>query len=204
MDRTFPFTGRPCGGRELGWPMLALAAAYELDFNKRYLRAMKTLADLALEYQDPETGGWLELLTGGHCECGAENHYGEAAFIRAIRLNGLYRYYKLSGDERMPECIRRGTDDLNRIVWEEDRSGWRYTPCPASHFFGQGGVIMMTMANAVRLLDDPEHKRILRKAWTALFEHRKPDSPKREGVGKAFGSGLYGLAEAASVLAEDG
>lgn len=200
LDRKFPFTGRPCAGRELGWPLLAIAAAYELDYNRRYMDAMRILAEDALAEQDPNCGGWLQELSGGHCSCVKRHHIGEAGFITSIRLNALYRYYRLSGDRRIPECIRRGVDNMNADLWRDELSGWRYTSCPASFHFNQPGVTMMTMVNVVRMLDDHEHRRILAKAWDALFNERSGQSPR--GVGKAFGSGVYGLAEAASALAE--
>lgn len=203
LDRKFPFTGRACAGRELGWPLLAIAPAYELSYNKRYFRAMRILAEDALEEQDPNCGGWLQELSGGHCNCKKRHHIGEAGFVTSIRMNALYRYYQLSGDERIPECIRRGLDNMNEDLWNDHTATWRYTSCPATPSLGRPGVTMMILANAVRLFGDPEHKRILRKAWDGLFEERKQDLPDQKTVGKAYGSGVYGLAEAASVLAEE-
>lgn len=192
LDRKFPFTGRACAGRELGWPLLAIAAAYELDHNKRYMRAMRTLAGDALAEQDPNCGGWLQQLGGGHCGCKKRQHIGEAGFVTSIRMNALYRYYRLSGDERMPECIRRGLDNMNEDLWNDHTASWRYTSCPASPSLGRPGVTMMIMASAVWLFADPEHKRILKKAWDAIV------ADSRHGAKSGFSS--YGIAEAASVL----
>jgi len=192
-DRKLPFTGRSCAGRELGWPMLSLAAIYELDFDKRYLDAMRILAEDALAEQDPNCGGWLQEMFGGHCNCEKRHHVGEAAFITSIRINGLARYYRLSGDQRIPECIRRGIDNMNETTWRETVSGWRYTSCPASPFMHQQGVTMMAMANAVDLLGEEEHLRILRKAWGALCERLNTPA----GAGKGYGPSAYGSAEAA-------
>ncbi len=199
-ERKLCFTGRPCAGRELGWPMLALAAIYELDFDERYLNAMRMLAEDALAEQDANCGGWLQEMFGGHCNCEKRKHVGEASFITSIRLNGLYRYWRLSGDERIPEAIRRGIDNLNEDRWRECRSGWRYTSCPASPFGGQPGVTMMAMAGVVRMLGDAEHARILRKAWEALRERYRP--AKGTNAGKSFASTIYGSAEAAAALAD--
>jgi len=106
----------------------------------------------------------------------------------------LYRYYRLSGDERMPECIRRGLDNHNEDLWNDHTATWRYTSCPATPSLGRPGVTMMIMASAVRLFDDPEHKRILKKAFDAIIADGK------RGAGKS-GFNNYGIAEAASAMA---
>jgi len=76
-QRKFNFATGTHVGRVNGWTMLALAGAYELDFNERYLKAMKLLADDALSAQDPHCGGWLWKLPAGHCDCQTK-HVGEA------------------------------------------------------------------------------------------------------------------------------
>ena len=118
-DREFRFKGSSHSGRVNGWTMLAIAGAYELDFDERYLHAMKLLADDALSEQNPETGGWHYKLPWGHCYCDTK-HTGEAAFIGAIRLNGLSKYYQLTRDPRIPEAVRRGVTHMNRDTWEEE------------------------------------------------------------------------------------
>lgn len=199
-DRKLPFTGEAHMGRVNGWTMLALAACYELGFGKRYLDAMKTLADDALSEQDPNCGGWLYPLPHGHCNCKTRKHIGEAGFIGSIRLNGLYRYHRLTGDERIPQAIKRGIDHMNADLWKDERGGWRYTSCPRTSVAGQPGVTMMALANAVRMHNDPEHARILRKSWTTLFEKLKTQLKASPGVGKAFSSTMYGCPEAAGVV----
>ena len=183
-----------------GWSMLALAGIYEVDPSERYLNAMKTLAEDALSEQDPHCGGWLYQLGPGHCNCVTRQHVGEAGFIGCVRLNGLYRYYQLTGDKRIPEVIKRGITHLNNDTWREAGCGWRYTSCPASTPARQPGVTIQALASAVRVADDPEHLRILRIAWNALFERLKA-SPKSAGAGKAFSSTVYGCPETVSLLA---
>lgn len=191
----------PHFGRAAGWPLLAMAGAYELDFDERYLKAMRNLVDRALARQDPHCGGWLYQLYPGHCYCTTRKHVGKAGFILAILVNGLSRYGQLTGDERIPEAVRRAVTFLNNDTWVEQRSGWRYTSCPASAFHGQYGVTVMALVNAVRLAGDPEHLRILRKAWEAKFEALKKAPPPGPGQGKAYTGTIYGCPEAAGLLA---
>ncbi len=191
----------PHFGRAAGWPLLALAGAYELDFDQRYLKAMRNLADRALARQDPHCGGWLYPLYPGHCYCTTRQHVGMAGFITAILVNGLSRYGQLSGDERIPPAVRRAVTFLNADTWIEQRRGWRYTSCPASAFAGQYGVTVMALVNAVRLAGDPEHLRILRQAWEAKFAALRDAPPPGPGQGKTYTGTIYGCPETAGLLA---
>jgi len=200
-DREFPFKGHSHSGRVNGWTMLAIAGAYEIDFDDRYLKAMKLLADDALSEQDPETGGWRYRLPAGHCDCEVK-HIGEAAFISAIRLNGLARYHELRGDPRVAEALKRGVTHLNRDTWEEKYAGWRYTSCPKSSS-GPGrqtGVIVLALVNAVKLAGDPEHLRILRKAWDAKFEGLRVAPRYQPGIGKTYSTIVLGCPEAMNLF----
>ncbi len=199
-DRKYPFKGHSHCGRVNGWTMLALAGAYELEFDDRYLGAMKLLADGALSEQAPHCGGWLYKLPWGHCYCRTEKHVGEAGFITSVRLNGLSRYYELTGDERIPEAVRRGVTHLNRDTWQEEVSDWRYTSCPASSFIGQTGVTVAALVNGVKLSGDEEQLRILRKAWEAKFRRLLVAPSSRPGLGKTYSTIMYGCPEAMNLF----
>lgn len=199
-DREYHFMGHSHCGRTTGWPLLALAGAYELGFEERYLSAMQLLVGDALEGQDRVCGGWLFTLPKGHCYCDTP-HVGMAGFLTAILINGLSRYYLLTGDERLPDAIDRAVTFLNNDTWHEEWRDWRYTSCPASHAVGQLGVEVMALVNGVRIAANPEHLRILRLAWGAKFERLLEAPEPGPGVGKTFSHIMYGSAEAASLLA---
>ena len=204
-DRQFSFKGGSHSGRVNGWTMLAIAGAYELDFDERYLKAMKLLADDALSEQDPESGGWRYKLPWGHCYCDTK-HWGEAAFIGAIRLNGLGKYHQLTGDPRIPDAVRRGVTHMNRDTWEDQHSGWRYTSCPksASGPGRQTGVIVMALVNSVAMTGDPEHLRVLRQAWEEKFERLLVAPTSQPGLGKAYSTIMYGCPEAMHLFVNGG
>ena len=133
----------------------------------------------------------------GHCFCDTK-HWGEATFIGAIRLNGLSKYYELTGDPRIPQAVRRGVAHVNRDTWEEQYSGWRYTSCPKS---GSGpgrqdGVIVMALVNSVSMTGDAEQLRVLRKAWEAKFERLLVAPTSGPGLGKTYSTIMYGCPEA--------
>jgi len=198
-QRKFNFATGTHVGRVNGWTMLAIAGAYELDFDERYRKALKLLADDALSAQDPHCGGWLWKLTAGHCDCQTK-HVGEAGFISSVRVNGLSRYYQLSTDQRIPEVIKRAVTHINRDTWLEQYSDWRYTSCPATNPIGQTGVTIAALVNSVRINREPEHLRILRKAWDAKFERLLKAPTSRPGLGKTYSTIMYGSAEAMNLF----
>ncbi len=204
-DRKFAFMGGSHAGRVAGWTMLALAGAYEIDLGERYLAAMRTIAEDALAAQDPVCGGWLYYpMAPDHCICKTQRHTGMAGFITAVLINGLARYYQLSGDERLPEAIDRAVTFLDLDTWHDQWSGWRYTSCPATALRGvnQPGVTMMAHVNGVRFGENPEHLRILRKAWREKFGKLLDQAPT-QGFGKSYTSTMYGCAETAGILAHN-
>ncbi|NLD72304.1 MAG: hypothetical protein GX649_06265, partial [Chloroflexi bacterium] len=166
-DREFQFMGTTHCGRVTGWPLLALGGAYELGLDDRYLQAMRTLTEDALRDQDPVCGGWLIYpMAWDHCTCKTARHTGMAGFITAILINGISRYYALSGDERLPSAIDRAVTFLDNDTWREENTDWRYTSCPASKpRMDQPGVVIMAHVNSIRFSDNPEHLRVLRVAW---------------------------------------
>jgi len=210
-EEAYRFKGWDHCGRVNGWTMLALAGCYDVAPSERLLVAMRRLADDALEEQDPNCGGWLYELPWGHCYCETKKHVGEAGFISAVRVNGLARYYGLTGDERIPEAIRRAVTHLNNDTWREQDSDWRYTSCPATQLMRQFGVIMMALRNSVVLTGDEEQLRILRKAWAAKFARLQEelsalltgeDAPwfGKESLGKEYGATAYGCSETMGLL----
>ena len=198
-NRKFNFKAGDHVGRVNGWTMLAIAGAYELDFNERYLKAMKVLAEDAMEAQDPNCGGWLHTLPWGHCFCKTK-HVGEAGFIGSVRMNGMSRYYELTGDERIPESVKRGVTHLNNDTWIEQKSDWRYTSCPASNPINQTGVTIASQVNSVVMNRDPEHLRILKKAWNAKFKRLLVAPTTRPGLGKSYSTTMYGSPEAMNLF----
>ncbi len=206
-DGLFKFKNSSHCGRVNGWTMLALAGVYKVEPSERCLKAMKKIADDALEEQNPNCGGWLYSLPWGHCNCvpvternkGLLSHVGEATFISSIRLNGLSYYYRLTGDERIPLSISLGVAHFNNDTWNEQKGGWRYTSCPATiNSIGQGGTIIMSVVNNLQINKDldPEQMRIFRKAWENKFSRLLQVPKSAPGLGKSYSTNMYGSPEA--------
>ncbi|MFO8082148.1 MAG: hypothetical protein R6V07_17855, partial [Armatimonadota bacterium] len=202
-DREYQFMGTTHCGRVTGWTMLALGAAYELGWADRYVDAMRVLAEDAMADQDPICGGWLiHPMAPDHCVCETERHTGMAGFITSVLINGLSRYYELSGDERLPDSIDRAVTFLDVDTWYEQWRGWSYTSCPGTALRGvnQPGVTMMAHVNGVRFGENPDHLRILRIAWDEKFG-KLLNVITSQGFGKTWTSTMYGCAETAGILA---
>lgn len=197
-------------GRVNGWTMLAFAGIYKVNPAPRVLKAMQFIAEEALVEQNARSGGWMYKLPWGHCNCvsiedrkkGVMPHVGEAGFITSVRLNGLGRYYQLTGDKRIPQSLKRAVDNLNNDTWHDHRSGWRYTSCPATgSSVSQPGVTIMALVNSVSVNRDAEQLRVLKKAWDFRFKDLL-DNPltTRPGLGKTYSATMYGAPEAMNLF----
>ena len=203
-EREYRFMGSTHCGRVTGWPLLALGGAYEIGLDDRFVKAMRTLAEEALDMQDPVCGGWIvHPMAADHCICRKERHTGMATFITAVLINGLARYCELSGDDRLPHCIDEAVTYINNDTWRESLRGWRYTSCPGHRTASQPGVVVMAYTKALSIASNPEHLRILRLAWGEKFRRllENPPAPG-PGQGKGYSSTMYGCAEAIGLLAE--
>ena len=115
-------------------------------------------------------------------------------------MNGMSRYYELTGDERIPESVKRGITHLNNDTWIEQKSDWRYTSCPATNPINQTGVTITSLVNSVVMNRDPEHLRILKKAWNAKFKRLLVAPTAKPGLGKSYSTYMYGSPEAMNLF----
>ena len=222
-DRKYRFMDGAHCGRGTGWPLLLLAAAYEIGYGTRYLRAMKTLVNDALAEQDPNCGGWIYRLPQGHCNCVKEKHVGMAEFITSILINGLARYYDVTGDARIPEAVHRATDNLIRDCWVDEKAAWRHTSCPAS-IVRRLSLPILAVANSIRLSSslsstlrlslklrpegsltaegkrDEEQARVFRKAFSAALRDLPKADPRAPYFARGFALAILGTAEAAALM----
>ena len=196
----YAFMRHSHSGRTTGWPLIALAAAYELGRSRRYRRAMKKLVDGALDDQDPNCGGWIYRLVPGHCWCVKEKHVGMCTFLTAILINALTRYYDVSGDPRVPEAVHRATVHMNNDAWHDEAACWRVSSCPAMPISEDSGLVILAMANSIRLAPDAEHLRILRKAFRAKLAVMPTADSFPQPFGKEFSMAILGTAEGAAGL----
>jgi hypothetical protein len=207
--RAYSFMGHAHSGRTTGWPLAALAAAYDATGRKKYLNAMSDLAEMALSEQDPNCGGWLYEMPDGHCYCKKKKHTGMAGFLTAILVIGLSRYYNASKDERVRESIVRAMDFLIEDTWREQSATWRYTSCPASAHLLTYGVVALALGYSIRMGGNREQTRILKKAWKKTSDYLNKISRQCTGASdrygpflpRSFGIYMVGTEEIAPLLA---
>ncbi len=106
----------------------------------------------------------------------------------------------MSRDQRIPEVIKRAVTHINNDTWLQQYSDWRYTSCPKTNPIGQTGVTITALVNSVRINGEPEHLRILRKAWDAKFERLLTAPTARPGLGKTYSTIMYGSPEAMNLF----
>ncbi|MFQ6133829.1 MAG: hypothetical protein ACE5R4_17440, partial [Armatimonadota bacterium] len=113
-----------------GWHLILTTAVYDATGDPYYLNAARLIIERVLERQTPD-GGWRRQLVPGHCLC-TPQHHGNAGFMVAVLLTGMKRYHQITGDQRIPESMRRAARFLIEDMWVPEVKGFRYTSCPQS------------------------------------------------------------------------
>ena len=90
--------------REAGWPLIGLSALFGVTGDKRFIEAAKRIVDLFVE-KNGDSGG--------------ANFYPADGFGTAIGLEGTFRYYCQTGDERarrfFEEVVSWRTDNIPNV-----------------------------------------------------------------------------------------
>jgi PcRGLX-like N-terminal RIFT barrel domain/PcRGLX-like protein central beta sandwich domain/PcRGLX-like protein C-terminal alpha/alpha toroid domain len=112
--------------RSAGWSLKALMELYKVTYDKAYLEASKKMVDIALKEQKFNKGGaWPHRLPGDHSG-GHKNAFGNAPFLLASLLEGLYQYYTYKPSPELKLSIISGGMWLKRS-WKKNLLGWPYT-----------------------------------------------------------------------------
>lgn len=112
--------------RDSAWPIIALAALYEVTQETRWLQGVEKLADAVVDLQNPD-GSW-DLTIGWYNGTRVPLQLG-------IGINGLGRAHQLTGKERYKAAMLRAAQKLEESVFPEgnfmyiDAPGyrWNYT-----------------------------------------------------------------------------
>ncbi len=140
-----PFSMWNCD-RQAGNPILTLASVYELSRDPAHWRALNRLVDFALRVQDPKLGCWS---VPNYEE--PARHYPSPAW-GAVLPQGLYRYWQLTGDERVAQAFRRlGDFHLGRHPTET-----RYYLKPDSNYRSNFYFVSEACAFASLFAADPQ------------------------------------------------
>jgi len=196
-ERLYPFSGHAHSGRTVGWPLTALCAAYDIKKDRKYLKAMKILVNDMLAEQDPHCGGWLYELPDGHCNCVRKKHVGSAGFLISILVNGLSRYYEMTGDKRIPQAVKKAMEFLVVDTWDERTGKWRYTSCPVSPFVEPYGLILLSLANGINI-GNVDVRDVFVKNWQHFVEGCDKDINQKM-IGRLFSIRLFGTAKALKI-----
>jgi len=114
--------------REAGWMIIALTAMYRATGLKRYLDAAEKAVSALLKWQDPYRGLWSHKLDPNECRHRPQCEGGKP-FMVGIVLEGLKNYHKITGDEKVKQCILKAVEWLLREAWIPKDGGFYYSSC---------------------------------------------------------------------------
>ncbi len=136
--------GGEFAARETGWAMRGFIAVYTETRDPRYLDACRAIADQFIEWRR-KWGGLLAPYTS-HSRV-------RVPFMISIAVNALYRYYAVSGDERVPSLIvDEMRDALEHCVKPDGR--FFYKELPSLHRRAGGPREMEALCRAYELSGD--------------------------------------------------
>ena len=95
--------------RTIGWALRALVPSYEATLEPRYRLAAQMIVEQAIAGQDPVTGNWDHPLYPNE-----DKHrptcVGGKPWMVGIIVEGMKKYHRAFGDERVRELILKATD----------------------------------------------------------------------------------------------
>ena len=107
--------------RTIGWTLRALVSSYAATLEPRYRQAARMVVEQALAGQGPQTGNWDHPLYPNE-----DKHrptcVGGKPWMVGIILQGMKKYHRQFGDDRVRELILKATDWM---VW----SNYVYMTC---------------------------------------------------------------------------
>ncbi len=193
IEKLYPFTGHAHSGRTVGWPLTALCAAYDIKKDKNYLKAMKILVNDTLAEQDPHCGGWLYEMPDGHCNCIRKKHVGTAGFLISILVNGLSRYYEITGDKKIPQAVKKAVEFLVADTWDERTGKFRLSSCPASPYLQLFSLTLFSLANGIKI-GNADVRDVFVKNWKHFLDYVDKEIDERH-IGWMFSSCFAGAAK---------
>lgn len=107
--------------RHVGWPMLALARAFEVTGDEKYMATMRKIVEyIKLYAQDPmaeyRQGKWWRSWMMDGCK----------AFMVGAVHEGLGAYYDLTGDKDLIPVVKKSLDWMIDYLWEPKTGGFVY------------------------------------------------------------------------------
>ncbi|HJN14430.1 MAG TPA: hypothetical protein QGH10_03005, partial [Armatimonadota bacterium] len=169
--------------RNVGWPMIGLAAGYNVTGNPRYLHGAQLMADMAMWTLHPDTDGWGHWI--GRSECKHEPQcWGPKPFMTGVLLHGLKMYDLAQPREDIKALMRRNADFMWATTYIPEDAGFYYSGCLKFREKGSSWTIgVLGDGLAYACLIDPDHaRRDVLKETTEAFMY----GPGVSGFGKNF------------------
>ena len=179
--------------RTIGWALRALVSSYRATLDPRYRLAAQMVVEQAIAGQDPDTGNWDHPLYPNE-----DKHrptcLGGKPWMVGIILEGMKKYHREFGDERVRELILKATD---WIIW----SNYVYMTCK-DHEPRPGGATHLT---ALSYAWELSGKRFYLDEALSIFARMvTPWVGAETGGGSVQGSAVEGLTNMVRIIAEQG
>jgi len=146
--------------REIGWAMRGLIAVYNETKEEKYLDACRQIAEQFLEWRNA-FGSFLAHYTS-HTQV-------RVPFMIAIAVNALYRYYEVTGDDRIPNLIvEEMRDVLDHCVLPDGR--FFYKELPSLHRRSDFTLQMESLTYAYQLSGDTRFRDHIIKMLPPMIE----------------------------------
>ena len=156
--------------RDIGWPMLALLAAWRATGETKYLDGARRGWEVFRAGEDPN-GGWVITLARDHCNHKDTRCKGNVAFMTGIVLSALCDYHRETGDADVARCIVRAADFIIRETWVAEKKAFRYTSCPLTVTSPSGAYMLSEgIAYAWKLSGEPRFLRTLHESMGRIRE----------------------------------
>ena len=120
--------------RNPSFPIIGLTCFHELTGRKEYLQAAGQIVELVCAWRDRRRGGWIRVYEDKR-EWNDPRCKGGSPFMTTLLMEGLIRYHRLTGDEKVRQAILGGTDWLVKECWwpsigRPDSPTFTYIQCP--------------------------------------------------------------------------
>lgn len=181
--------------RDIGWPMMAMMAAYRATGETKFLDTVRRGWEV-LKAGEDQGGGWVVKLAPDHCLHKPSQCRGNVAFMMGVVISALCDYHRETDDPDVARSIVRAVDFVLRETYVPDQKMFRYTSCPLTRTTPTTVLLVSEgLAYAYRLTKDEKYLRVQREASDTLMK-----SFDRAATGKQFSQflilspeGLWGL-----------
>lgn len=172
--------------RNPSFPLIGLVVFYEATLEQKYLDAAKLIVDTVLDHQAqmaikyPERAG--AFVQDPWFDTAETTLVGASPWMTTLLCDGLIKYYRVTGDERVKQSVIMATDWLVNVA---------YVPVDKSYYYAEGDPRLGTTPDL-----NPMMLEMLGLAWQATGDSRYRDQALEILSVNAWGSRIKSFNQA--------